>query len=193
VEAAATSERVAFLRAWKRDVRAVGSILPSSAGISRKMAALLGAERLTNVAEMGAGTGPVTRALLDAMPAEGRLWSFEIDPVLAAGLRERFDDPRLTVVAESASEAPRIAREARLDGFDGIVSAIPYTLLPRQTALDLLDAHRRALLPGAPLVLIQYRPEYIVPFLRRLFGGFERHFYLWNVPPGFLFRVRRPR
>jgi phosphatidylethanolamine/phosphatidyl-N-methylethanolamine N-methyltransferase len=157
------------------------------------MAALLGAEGLTNVAELGAGTGPVTRALLDAMPAEGRLWSFEIDPALAAGLRERFDDSRLTVVAESASEAPRIAREAGLDGFDGIVSAIPYTLLPRQTTLELLEAQRRALRPGAPLVLIQYRPEYIVPFLRRMFGRFERHFYLWNVPPGFLFRVRRPR
>jgi phospholipid N-methyltransferase len=173
-------------------VRAVGSIVPSSAGISRAMVALLGAERLTNVAEMGAGTGPITRALLDAMPAGARLWSFEIDSVLAAGLRERFDDPRLTVVAGSASEAPRIASEAGLAGFDGIVSAIPYTLLPRAVTLDLLDAHRRALLPGAPLVLIQYRPGYIVPFLRRMFGHFERHFYCWNVPPGFIFRVRRP-
>jgi phosphatidylethanolamine/phosphatidyl-N-methylethanolamine N-methyltransferase len=174
-------------------VRAVGSIVPSSAGISRAMAALVGAERLTNVAEMGAGTGPITRALLEAMPAGARLWSFEIDPALAAGLRERFDDPRLTVVEESAAEAPRIAGEAGLAGFDGIVSAIPYTLLPRQTTIALLDAQRQALRPGAPLVLIQYRPEYIVPYLRRLFGPFERHFYLWNVPPGFLFRVRRPR
>ena len=191
--AAATSERLDLLRAWKRDARAVGSILPSSAGISRRMAALLGAERLTKVAEMGAGTGPVTRALLEAMPAEGRLWSFEIDPSLVAGLRQRFADRRLTVVAESAAEAPRIAAQAGRAGFDGIVSAIPYTLLPRRTTLELLDAQRRALLPGAPLVLIQYRPEYLVPFLRHLFGGFERHFYLWNVPPGFLFRVRRRR
>jgi phospholipid N-methyltransferase len=157
------------------------------------MAAMVGADRLTNVAEMGAGTGPVTRALLEALPASGRLWAFEIDAQLAAGLRERFDDPRLTVVTQSAAEAPRIAREAGLDGFDGIVSAIPYTLLPKALTVELLRAQRAALRPGAPLVLIQYRPEYIVPFLRQLFGRFERRFYLWNVPPGFLFRVRAPR
>ena len=174
-------------------MRAVGAILPSSAGISRQIARLLGAEGLTNVAEMGAGTGPITRALLDAMPADGRLWSFEIDPKLADGLRRRFDDPRLTVVEDSAAEAPRLAREAGLDGFDGVVSAIPYTLLGSRLTVDLLEAARAALRPDAPMVLIQYRPDYIVPYLRHVFGGFERHFYGWNVPPAFLFRVRAPR
>ena len=69
------------------------------------MARLVGADSLTNVAELGAGTGPITRALLELMPPNGRLWSFEIDADLAAGLRARFRDQRLSVVQESPDPA----------------------------------------------------------------------------------------
>jgi phospholipid N-methyltransferase len=157
------------------------------------MARLAGVDRLRNVAELGAGTGPITRAILDEMPSTGRLWSFEIDADLAAGLRDRFRDSRLTVVQDSAVEAPRIAREAGIERFDAIVSAIPYSLLPHALALDLLTAARDSLMPGAPMVLIQYRPNYLTPLLQRVFGTYERHFHLWNLPPAYFFRMHARR
>jgi len=165
-------------------VRSIGSVTPSSAGLSRAISEFVGASSAVNVAEWGSGTGPITRALLSAMPANGKLWAFEIDHGMAAGLRAALPDPRLTVVEESASETLRIAGRV-----DAIVSALPYSFFPKELTRDLLGAGQASLKPGAPMVLLQYRPDVLPPFLTQIFGSYERRFYPWNLPPALLFRV----
>jgi phospholipid N-methyltransferase len=179
-------ERAQFLRAYLSDFRRVGAITPTSARMSRAMARAAGAGRCRTIAELGAGTGPVTAALLEQLPPDGRLWSFEIRPDFAQKLRERFDDPRLTVVEGSAMDVPRIAREAGIDGFDAIVSAIPMALLGHSFTRELLAAAAEAMRPGAPFVSIQYSPVYLPAFLRERFGSYRRAFHLWNLPPAFI-------
>ena len=190
-EDVASSQRLDFLKAYLRDRKTVGSITPSSAGLGRAMSDCVGASKCRAIAELGAGTGPITRALLESLPADGRLWAFEIDPRFAAYLRTSINDPRLTVVEESATEISRIAKEAGLQGFDGIVSALPFSLLGSGLTLQVLNASREVLLPGAAFVALQYHPWYLPPFLRAIFGTYERRFYPWNIPPAQLFRCRR--
>lgn len=189
----ATRERLAFLRGYLRDRTAVGSVTPSSAGLSRAIARLAGTSQRRAVAELGAGTGPITQALLDALPPDGRLWAFEIKPDFVRMLRGRFDDPRLTIVEGSATEAPEIARAAGIDGFDAVVSAIPFSLLGRELTRELLRRSDDAMAPGAPFVALQYHPWYLPPLLRERFGHVERRVYLGNLPPAQLLRAHRAR
>ncbi len=191
-EDVASSQRLAFLKAFLRDRTTVGSITPSSAGLSRAMTRLVAASHCQNLAELGAGTGPVTRALLEAMPANGRLWAFEIEPTLADYLRATINDPRLIVVQESATELPRIAAKAGLKGFDGIVSALPFSLLGPNLTLQVLNVSREVLQLKGAFVALQYHPWYLPPFLRAIFGTYERHFYPWNIPPAQMLRCHRP-
>jgi phospholipid N-methyltransferase len=180
------SDRFAFLRAYVSDWRRVGAVTPTSASMGRALARAAGAPRCRAIAELGAGTGPVTAALLEQLPPDGRLWAFEIRPDFAQQLRQRFDDPRLTVVEGSAMEVARVAREADLPGFDAIVSAVPMALLGRDFTRELLAASAEAMHPGAAFVSIQYSPVYLAPFLRERFGSYRRAFHLRNLPPAFI-------
>ena len=183
-------ERLEFLCAFLGDRKRVGAVTPTSARMSRAMALAAGTRGRKAVAELGAGTGPVTAALLDELPPDGRLWAFEIRADFARKLRERFSDPRLTIVEGSATEAPRVAREAGLDGFDAVVSAIPFAVLGHELTRQIVATSAEAMAPGAPFVAIQYRPDYLPPFLRERFGSYERELYLWNLPPAFIMRAK---
>lgn len=184
------NERLEFLRAFLGDRKRVGAITPTSARMSRALATAAGTAGRKAVAELGAGTGPVTAAILEQLPPDGRLWAFEIRPDFARKLRARFDDPRLTIVEGSATEAPRIAREAALAGFDAVVSAIPFAVLDKGITRDILAASAATMLPGAPFVAIQYRPDYLPPILRHYFKAVRRDFHLWNLPPAFIMTAR---
>jgi phospholipid N-methyltransferase len=186
------AERLAFLRAYAKDIRAVGAVTPTSSYVSKAIAEMVGAPRRKAIAELGAGTGPITRALLEAMPADARLWAFEISPEFVEHLRSTIDDPRLTVVPLSAAEAPRIAREAGLEGFDAVASAIPFSLLGKDTTRELLRQSIAAMVPGAPFVALQYHPVYLPPLLREQFGPIDRRLCLLNLPPAQLLRARAP-
>ena len=185
-------DRLAFLRAYVRDFRAVGAVTPTSASVSRAIADYVGTPKRRAVAELGAGTGPITRALLEALPPDGRLWAFEISDEFVEHLRATIDDPRLTVVPLSAAEAPRIVREAGLEGFEAVASAIPFSLLGKALTRDLLGKTIEAMVPGAPFVALQYHPTYLPPLLREQFGPIERRFCLWNLPPALLLRAYAP-
>lgn len=186
-------ERLTFLLGYLRDRKAVGSITPSSAGLSRHIARVAGASRRRAIAELGAGTGPITAALLEALPRDARLCAFEIDPDFVAHLRARFVDPRLSVVDRSANDAAAVAAENGVGAFDAVVSAIPFSLLGRDATRGMLRDVARSMAPGAPFVALQYHPTYLPPLLAECIGPVERTYYPWNLPPAMVLRATRPK
>ena len=157
------------------------------------MASLARAGSAHAVAELGPGTGRITRELLGALPAGGRLWAFEIYPPFVEHLRATIDDRRLTVVPESAEAIAALRERGELPALDAVVSAVPFSLMgPAQTSLVLRSA-ARALRPGGVFVALQYHPRFLAPLLRAEFAVVEREVYLWNIPPAVLLRARGPR
>jgi phospholipid N-methyltransferase len=138
------------------------------------------------VVELGAGTGPYTGEILRRLGPQARLLAFEIDPELARGLAERFPDPRLRVIADSAANL-----EAHLDGErpEVIVSALPFTSLPATVRQEVLDVTRRVLAPGGVMLVLQYS-RFAQRALERTFGTVERRLSPLNVPPAVLFICR---
>src|SRR3989338_19199 len=66
------------------------------------MLAPLPLARARTVVEFGPGTGAITRALLDALPRQATLYSFEISPRFRDYLRQKLADPRLVVISAGA-------------------------------------------------------------------------------------------
>lgn len=176
-------DRLRFLRAFVANPRQVGAILPTSRYAVHDMLDLADVPAAGLVVELGAGTGVQTEEILARLGPDARLIAVEIDQRLADILEQRFDDPRLTVVRDSAEHVV-----AHLDGelADVIVCALPFTSLEPPLRQRILDELPRALGPAGVALVIQYSPL-IQPELRRRFAAVRRRISPLNVPPAFLF------
>jgi phospholipid N-methyltransferase len=181
------SDRLRFLQAFVAHPRQVGAVLPTSRRAVRDMLDLADVEDADLVVELGAGTGVQTGEILARLKPGARLLAVEIDPNLAKLLRERYDDPRLQVVCDSAE----ILQE-HLDGeaADVLVCALPFTSLPPELRRRILDGIPSALGQTGVMVLIQYSPL-IEADLRKRFPSVRRRLSVLNVPPAFLFACSR--
>ena len=180
-----------FLLAFVRAHKTIGAVAPTTRGVARRMGVLGGVARARRVAELGSGTGAITRELLAQLPADGALHGYEVYPPFIEELRGSFRDPRFTLVAASAEALPAAEGDGGT-GFDAVVSSLPFSLMGPQLTDAILHAGGAALGPGGVFVALQYHPTYLYPFLRRHFGAVERHFCLWNLPPVLLLRARDP-
>ncbi|MET0764035.1 MAG: methyltransferase domain-containing protein [Blastococcus sp.] len=177
------TDRLRFLRAFVANPRQVGAVLPTSRAAVRDMLDMADVAGARLVVELGAGTGVQTGEVLARMGPDARLLALEIDPRLADLLRQRFDDPRLQVVGDSAEHL-----EAHLAGerADVLVCALPFTSLEPDLRRRILDELPRALAPRGVALVIQYSPL-IQSELRRRFSDVRRKISPLNVPPAFLF------
>jgi phospholipid N-methyltransferase len=177
------TDRLRFLRAFVANPRQVGAVLPTSRAAVRDMLDMADVAGAGLVVELGAGTGVQTGEVLARMGPDARLVALEIDPGLARLLEERFDDPRLQVVCDSAEHL-----ESHLDGekADVVVCALPFTSLEPDLRRRILDQLPRALAAQGVALVIQYSPL-IQSELRRRFASVRRRISPLNVPPAFLF------
>lgn len=173
-----------FFAAFIAHPRQVGAVLPTSRTAVRDMLDLADVPAAGLVVELGAGTGVQTGEILARLAPGARLVAVEIDPKLAALLRDRYaGDDRLEVLADSAENV-----EAHLDGqrADVLVSALPFTSLDGDLRRRILDGLPRLLAPRGVMVVIQYSPLMLGEFRKR-FRSVRWRITPWNVPPAFLF------
>src|SRR5688500_14551694 len=177
------TDRLRFLRAFVANPRQVGAVLPTSRAAVRDMLDMADVPGARLVVELGAGTGVQTGEVLARMRRDARLLAVEIDPRLADLLEQRFDDPRLQVIRDSAEHL-----ESHLDGeqADVLVCALPFTSLEPDVRRRILDQLPLALAPRGVALVIQYSPL-IQSELRRLLTTVRRRISLLTVPRASLF------
>jgi len=179
-------ERARFLRSFLASPRGVGAVLPTSGHTVRTLLDLAPVGTAPLVVELGAGTGPFTRELARRLGPQSRLLAFELDPQLAQALATELTDPRVSVLAESATNL-----EAHLDGQrpQVIVSALPFTSLPAALRREILSTVRRVLADDGVFLVLQYSP-FVQRELERTFASVSRHLSPLNVPPAVLYACR---
>ncbi|MGY1837598.1 class I SAM-dependent methyltransferase [Blastococcus sp. SYSU DS0510] len=182
------TDRLRFLGAFLAHPRQVGAVLPTSRAAVRDMLDMADVPAADLVVELGAGTGAQTQEILARLRPGARLITMEIDPRLAKLLDERFDDPRVQVVCDSAENLAAHLGDARADV---VVSALPYTSLEPGLRRRILDVVPRSMAPGGTTVVIQYSPL-LLPELRKRFTTVRWRVTPWNVPPAFLFACTDP-
>lgn len=175
-----------FFRGWSRDPVAVGLPFPSSPWTARRLAqATLGAaiDGGGPVLELGAGTGAVTQALIEAGCTANRLVVVERDAELCRTLERRFNG--LTVLHGDALQIAELMTTAQIASVSVVLSGLPMRAVARAAAIRCYSGAFRLMPHGGAIIQYTYGfkspvdPGRSPPHLDATFVGRE-----WrNVPP----------
>ena len=180
-----------FLKAWARSPRKVGAVIPSSPILAKAMAEQVELIPGQLVVELGAGTGAVTRALVERGIRPQDLIVIEMDPVFCSRLRQRF--PQLQILNIDATRLEPVLRRHHIDSVDTIVSSLPLLSLDRKSQNAILRQSFRLL--GGHGAFIQYTYGVGSPIHNRFYKGLglsgQRISQIWrNMPPATIWRYR---
>jgi len=184
-------EHVAFLRGFLQRPQQVGSVIPSSRFLERRLVELAEIRTAGTVVELGSGTGGTTRAILRAMRPDATLLSVEINPEFHSFIR-RIGDPRLVAHLGSAVELRAIMARHGLTGADAVISGIPFSTMSYPTASRILEEISAALAPGGRFVAYQVRRR-VESLCRPHLGEAQVALEFLNIPPIWVFRWQKPR
>ena len=121
------------------------------------------------------------------------MWAFEVYEPFLEHLQQNIHDARFTLLNRSAAELGEIRRAEVPDGFDAVISSVPFSFIGPEGTREIVRAVAENLRPGGMFVALQYHPTFLKPFLSAEFEQVRRNPYAWNIPPTILFTGRGVR
>jgi phosphatidylethanolamine/phosphatidyl-N-methylethanolamine N-methyltransferase len=178
---------IAFLRGFLERPKEVGSIIPSSRWMERRITRTAEIAKADLIVELGPGTGGTTKALLQAMGEGAKLLAIEINPGFCELLTQTIRDPRLIVHEGSAADIPEALAKHDLGAPDVVLSGIPFSTMPKELGLSILQSVQDSLAPGGRFVAYQFR-DVVHTLGKQIFGPASVQLELLNVPPMRVYR-----
>jgi phospholipid N-methyltransferase len=162
------SPMVLFAREIIQNPRAMGAACPSSRHLAQNMAKQVPILESGYVLELGGGTGTITQALLQHIPAN-RLIVVERAPNLASYLQQRF--PNSHVLEGDAAQVVKLLGD-KAHQVQTIVSGLPFRSLPIFAVFLLslcgIISHQLALMCTASNVLNNQIPYFLARSYREV-------------------------
>jgi phosphatidylethanolamine/phosphatidyl-N-methylethanolamine N-methyltransferase len=181
-----SDNRFAFLQGFLERPREVGSIVPSSRFLERRVVRCADVGNAKVIVELGPGTGGTTRALLRAMNPSARLLSLEVNPRFVT-LLQKMRDPRFIVHRGSAADIGKALERYGLGSPDLVLSGIPFSTMTPAVGTKILKSVYDVLEPGGRFVAYQVRDR-VENLGREVFGRARVQTELLNVPPMRVYR-----
>ena len=136
-----------FLGQFLRRPGEIRAVAPTGRSAAREMARPVTPD-MQAVAEIGAGTGTITQAILARGLAPERLELYELNAAFCDRLRQRF--PGVRVHNLPAQEMVNVGR----GDLDAVVSGVPTLPMPDELQAAIVGAALAMMKPGAPFVQI---------------------------------------
>ncbi len=174
-----------FFRRWMANPLQMGSIVPSSPALCRRIVAQTRYADDEIVVELGAGTGVISRALIDGGLPPERLSVVEIVPDMADHLRAAL--PGVNVVQGDARRLPNLIPQDFHGRIGTVVVGIPLVLLPFAEQKRFIDAIE-AVAPGRGFILYSYCVTSPLPWKKHGLTPKREAWTPLNFPPASVWR-----
>src|SRR5258707_551859 len=176
-------EYMLFAAMFFKHPKMLGSFIPSSPYLSRRLMRQIEWERARVIVEYGPGIGNLTGEILAHMRDDAVLVAIDTNPEFIAYLQRKFaNDRRVHLCLGSAQDVRRMLADMQTPAADYVISGIPFTALPSQTVQAILDETRKALQPDGTFLVYQFTTA-VLPFLNRSFRAVRTEFEPLNVLP----------
>jgi len=184
------------------DFLTTAAISPSSIHLASAMLEPLPPRRVRIVVELGAGTGAITRVLLDELSPDATLLVFEINRRFFSYLKRNFSDPRLVLINSSAEHLDSELRRRGHHQVDAVVSSLGLGFMSELQRHALFKRLLPFLHQNTVLTQYQYihglqfangrlRRLSLRPLLHRYFGSVESRIIWRNLPPAWVYTCHR--
>jgi phosphatidylethanolamine/phosphatidyl-N-methylethanolamine N-methyltransferase len=147
-------DEVRFIRSWFDKPITMGAVTPSGKVLARAMARYVDPAVPGPVIELGAGTGPVTQALVDHGVEPSRLVLVEFNPSFCRLLRTRYPDA--TVIQGDAYRIEHLLGSLLREPAAALVSGLPLVTKPFKLRQRLMREAFGLMVPGAPFIQFTY-------------------------------------
>lgn len=102
--------------------------------------------------EFGMGLGNITKEILDRIPADAKLYSFEVNEEFCEKVKESITDDRLVIINDGAENIRNYISEE----VDSMVSSMPFTFFSKEKTDLILGASKEMLKSGGHFSQILY-------------------------------------
>jgi len=172
---------VAFFREFLRHPRQIGSVVPSSRFLERRILKAASVASSKTIVELGSGTGGTTQAILRAMLPHARLLCVEINPYFH-NMISSIEDKRLIAHLGSACGLREIISMYGLDAPDAVISGIPFSTMDYDDGCKVIEAISALLAPDGRFVAYQVSNR-VADLCRPFMGSETMGVELINIPP----------
>jgi phosphatidylethanolamine/phosphatidyl-N-methylethanolamine N-methyltransferase len=185
----ALNDTCQFLKVWLRRPLTIGTVMPSGQALARAIAHQVPLPTTLPILELGAGTGAITAALLDAGVPPDRLIAVEREEALFATLTKRF--PGIKAIRGDATRLQDLLRTHGVTQVGAVVSGLPLVSLPAAVCHAIVEQSLKVMAPGAPFVQFTYAMASPIDCRAHGLDG-RRIGYVWaNFPPANIWVYRR--
>jgi phospholipid N-methyltransferase len=184
-----TSESFLFLQGFLKNPKRVGSVLPSSKFLANKIVQSVRWDEVKTIAELGPGTGAITRLMKAELPKSATVFLFERDPKMRSNLKKTYPD---FMFHSNASFLLKKINQEHVHQLDRIICGLPFFNFSREMKQNILSQMHTALRPGGMLVLYQYS-LHMKKRLADLFDIEKIKFVPLSFPPVFVYTCRKKK
>jgi phospholipid N-methyltransferase len=171
----------AFFREFLKHPLQIGSIVPSSHFLERRILEAAAISSAKTIVELGSGTGGTTKAILRAMSPQAKLLSIEINPHFH-NLVSSIEDKRLIAHLGSACGLKEVISMYGLDAPEAVISGIPFSTMNHNDGCIVIEAISSLLASNGRFVAYQVSNR-VASLCRPFLGSEQMEVELINIPP----------
>ena len=164
----------------------VGSVIPSSDRLIRRMLSRVDWGKTKLFVEYGPGVGTFCRPILERMAPDATLLVIDTNADFIDFLKENIVDPRFRAVLGSAADVETIVATAGFEKADYVLSGLPFSTLPPDVGAAIGKATHNVLRADGGFLVYQFSAK-CRAFMSPHFARIDHKFEPWNILPAQLY------